>query len=188
MNEHLAAYLRRIENARRLGNDTEHTHRPALQALLEALDGSITVTNEPKRIQCGAPDLVITRQKDSLVLGYLEAKDVGVSLDEAAKSEQVKKRYLPALPNFVLTDYLEFRWFVDGQLRDKAVLGEARPNGTVVADPGAQDHAEQILKEFLKLGFPRLPLTARRGGVSPCGKSAGRLRSAAFRLQGCAIW
>jgi hypothetical protein len=149
MNEHLAAYLRKIENARRLGNDTEHTHRPALQALLEALDGSITVTNEPKRIQCGAPDLVITRKKDSLVVGYVEAKDVGVSLDEAAKSEQVKKRYLPALPNFVLTDYLEFRWFVDGQLRDKVVLGETKPNGAVVPDAGAQDHAEAMLKEFL---------------------------------------
>jgi hypothetical protein len=70
------------------------------------------------------------------VLGYVEAKDVGVSLDEAAKSEQVKKRYLPALPNFVLTDYLEFRWFVDGQLRDKVVLGEAKPNGVVVPDAG----------------------------------------------------
>jgi hypothetical protein len=149
MSEHLAAYLRKIEAARRLGNDTEHTHRPALQALLEALNEAIAVTNEPKRIACGAPDLVVTRKRDALVLGYVEAKDVGVSLDEAAKSEQVKKRYLPALPNFVLTDYLEFRWFVDGQLRDKFVLGEAKPNGAVVPDAAAQDHAEKVLKEFL---------------------------------------
>ena len=48
MSEHLAAYLRKIETARRLGNDTEHTHRPALHALLEALNESIAVTNEPK--------------------------------------------------------------------------------------------------------------------------------------------
>ena len=149
MNEQLASYLRKVEAARRLGNDTEHTHRPALQALLEALNESVTVTNEPKRIQCGAPDLVVTRKRDGLVLGYVEAKDVGVSLDEAAKSEQVKKRYLPALPNFVLTDYVEFRWFVNGQLRDKFVLGEAKPNGVVVADAEAQGHAEGILKEFL---------------------------------------
>jgi hypothetical protein len=149
MSEHLAAYLRSIESARRLGNDTEHTHRPALKALLEALDSSVVVTNEPKHIACGAPDLVVTRRKDGLVLGYVEAKDVGVSLDEAAKSEQVKKRYLPALPNFLLTDYLEMRWYVDRQLRDKVVLGEARPNGAVVPDAAACDRAEQILKEFL---------------------------------------
>jgi len=149
MSEHLAKYLGKIEAARRLGNDTEHTHRPALQTLLESLDEKVVVTNEPRRIACGAPDLVVTRKKDALILGYVEAKDVGMSLDEAAKSEQVKKRYLPALPNLVLTDYVEFRWFVDGQLRDKFALGEARPDGTIVSESAARDHAEKILKEFL---------------------------------------
>jgi hypothetical protein len=85
MREQLAAYLRKIEAARRLGNDTEHTHRPALQTLLEGLNEAVTVTNEPKRIACGAPDLVVTRSKDGLVLGSVEAKDVGVSLDEATR-------------------------------------------------------------------------------------------------------
>jgi hypothetical protein len=149
LSNHWAAYLGRIEAAHRLGNDTEHTHRPSLQALLESLDDTIAVTNEPKRIECGAPDLVITRKKDSLVLGHAEAKDIGVSLDEAAKSEQVKKRYLPALPNFLLTDYLEFQWFVDGQLRDEFRLAEARSSGALVPDPSVQAHAERILKEFL---------------------------------------
>ena len=122
----------------------------ALQALLEALE--IPWSRSPtsrNASQCGAPDLVVTRKRDGLVLGHVEAKDVGVSLDEAAKTEQVKKRYLPALPNFLLTDYLEFRWFVEGQLRDKFVLGEAKPNGAVVPDAGAQGHAEKVLKEFL---------------------------------------
>ena len=149
MSDPWTAYLRKIEAARRLGNDTEHTHRPALQALLESLNESVAVTNEPKRIQCGAPDLVITQKKDGLVLGHVEAKDVGVSLDEAAKSEQVKKRYLPALPNFLLTDYLEFRWFVDGELRGHFRLAESKPNGALAPDPAAQPHAEGILKEFL---------------------------------------
>src|SRR5260370_29889613 len=128
MNDLLAAYLRKIEAARRLGNDTEHTHRPALnKALLEGLDASVAVTNEPKRIACGAPDLTVTRTRDSLTVGHVEAKDVGASLDEAAKSEQVKQRYLPALPNFLLTDYLEFRWFVNGEARDKFRLAEEKP-------------------------------------------------------------
>jgi len=149
MSEHLAAYLRKIEAARRLGNDTEHTHRPALHALLESLDQAVTITNEPKRIQCGAPDLVVTRKKDALIIGHVEAKDVGVSLDEAARSEQVKKRYLPALPNFLLTDYLEFRWFVDGLPRDKFRLAEPNSNGALLVDPDALPHAEKVLKEFL---------------------------------------
>ena len=149
MSERWTAYLGRVESARRAGNDAEHTHRPALQALLEALSEDVSVTNEPKRIQCGAPDLSVTRKRDALVIGYVEAKDVGVSLDEAARSEQVRKRYLPALPNFLLTDYLEFRWFVDGQLRDSFRLAEAGPGGAVTPSPSSYAHAESVLKEFL---------------------------------------
>ncbi|MCK9566073.1 MAG: hypothetical protein M0Q43_08510 [Methanothrix sp.] len=60
----------------------------------------------------------------------METKDLGKSLDEAEDSGQLQ-RYKKSLPNLILTDYLEFRWFVDGQLRDSARLGRigtgARP-------------------------------------------------------------
>src|SRR5664280_1589869 len=141
-------YLRQIEAAHRQGNDTEHTHRPALKMLLETLDPRIVATNEPKRIKCGAPDLAITHKKNGLLIGNVEAKDIGVSLSEAKKSEQLK-RYLPALANLLLTDYVEFRWFVDGAERAKFRLGELKPNGEIIPDPAAIVHAEKVLKEFL---------------------------------------
>jgi hypothetical protein len=144
----IAAYLRCLEAAHRQGNDTEHTHRPALKALLETLDPRVVATNEPKRIACGAPDLVITRKKDTLLLGHVEAKDIGVSLNEAKKSDQLK-RYLPALSNLLLTDYLDFRWFVDGAERARFRLAEAKPNGDLIPDPAACNHAEKVLREFL---------------------------------------
>ena len=149
MNQALASYLKRVESAHRLGNDTEHTHRPALKALLESLSAQITATNEPKRIGCGAPDLVVTRNSDGLAIGHVEAKDVGVSLDDAAKSEQIKKRHLPALPNFILTDYLEFRWFVDGAARDRVRIAEVRADGGIAPDESACQKAEKLLGEFL---------------------------------------
>lgn len=86
-----ANYLQQLEAAHRAGNDTEHTHRPALKQLLESLDLRITAVNEPKRSACGAPDFLITRNSDGLALGNLEAKDIGVSLDEAKKSDQIKR-------------------------------------------------------------------------------------------------
>lgn len=141
-------YLRHIEAAHRQGNDTEHTHRPALKALLETLDLRIIATNEPKRIKCGAPDLAINHKKNGLLIGHVEAKDIGVSLSEAKKSEQLK-RYLPALANLLLTDYVEFRWFVDGAERAKFRLGEVKPGGEIIPDPAAIAHAEKVLKEFL---------------------------------------
>jgi hypothetical protein len=140
-------YLRRIEADHQQGNDTEHTHRPALKALLEALDTRIVATNEPKRIACGAPDLVITQKKTTLLLGHVEAKDIGVSLDEAKKSDQLK-RYLAALSNLLLTDYLNFRWFVNGAQRDRFCLAEIR-RGQFIYNTAAFAHAEKTLKEFL---------------------------------------
>lgn len=69
-----ATYLSQAESAHRLGNDMEHTHRRSLKALLEGLNEEIITTNKPRRIECGAPDLAITRKSDGLIVG-LEAKD-----------------------------------------------------------------------------------------------------------------
>jgi hypothetical protein len=77
-------YLTQIEQAYKAGNATEHTHRPALKILLEALQPNIIATNEPKRIECGAPDYIITRK--DIPLGFVEAKDIGISLDDTEKA------------------------------------------------------------------------------------------------------
>ena len=95
------------------GNATEHTHRPALKGLLESFDPQVTATNEPQRIACGAPDFIVTR--NNLTVGYIEAKDIGKSLTEAEHTDQLQ-RYRQALDNLILTDYLEFRWYVGGEL------------------------------------------------------------------------
>jgi hypothetical protein len=78
-------YLAQVEQAYKAGNATEHTYRPALKALLEACQPGVTATNEPKRIKCGAPDYIITRK--DIPLGFAEAKDIGVSLDDDAIGE-----------------------------------------------------------------------------------------------------
>ena len=77
-------YRRQIEKALQAGNATEHTHRLALKALIESLASGVTATNEPKRVECGAPDFVVSRKArhGPVTLGYMEAKDVGKPLDE----------------------------------------------------------------------------------------------------------
>ncbi len=93
-------YLQAIEKKLALGDATEHTHRSALEALVESLQPGITATNEPSRIECGAPDFVVT--KGSATIGYFEAKDIGKSLDEAEKSEQSVRLTLSILPIYPL--------------------------------------------------------------------------------------
>ncbi len=145
----LLDYLRTLERALKRGDATEHTHRAALQTLLETLEPKIIATNEPKRSACGAPDYVISRKRDTLSVGYVEAKDVGVELGEVEKSEQLE-RYLPSLANLLLTDYLEFRWFVEGKRREIFRLGTVAGGGKVVpVAPDELERARHLLISFL---------------------------------------
>ena len=143
----LQDYIHAIEKKLVSGDATEHTHRAALQALIESLLSGVSATNEPKHIKCGAPDFVV--RKGVMTVGYIEAKDIGKSLDETEKTDQLK-RYLNSLTNLVLTDYLEFRWFVDGEQRlSTARLGTPTKNSKIKGDKDGIQAVIQLLSSFL---------------------------------------
>jgi len=143
--ELIKLYLSKIKEALEAGDATEHTHRPTLKDLIEGLDEDITAVNEPKRVSCGAPDYAVKRR--NLSIGYIEAKDVGRSLDEAEDSPQLE-RYKKSLHNLILTDYLEFRWYVDGEPRGTARLARQR-KGKIVSDKEGLEKTIDILSDFL---------------------------------------
>ena len=138
-------YISDVEQALRLGNATEHTHRPAFKAMLETIDGKIRATNEPTRIECGAPDFVVTT--GDFAVGYIETKDVGRSLSEIERSDQIK-RYRSSLSNLIVSDYLDFRWYVDGELVQSARLAEQRPNGTLRLAKDGEQRVHALLQSF----------------------------------------
>jgi len=83
------AYLQQLQKNLSTGAATEQTHRSALKGLLEALGEEIIATNEPKHIECGAPDYILTRGRTPI--GYVEAKDLRTSLGVAERSEQLAR-------------------------------------------------------------------------------------------------
>ncbi|MYC35032.1 MAG: N-6 DNA methylase [Chloroflexi bacterium] len=133
------AYIQTLRANIEQGNATEHTHRPALQTLLETDDG-ISAINEPKRIDCGAPDFAIVKSGDNpLSIGYIETKDIGANLDNVENDGQLK-RYRAGLSNLILTNYTEFRWYVDGELQVSATLARPDSKGSlVITDAGISD-------------------------------------------------
>jgi predicted helicase len=141
-------YLRRVEQALARGDATEHTHRPALKAFIESLDRNVTATNEPSHVECGAPDFSVSRKHGDLTVGYVEAKDVGANLDDIEKSEQLK-RYRRSVDNLMLTDYLEFRWYVGGDRRAKARLARVGAGGKLARDRDGAAEVLETLGEFL---------------------------------------
>lgn len=136
-------YLRALRGKLETGLAGEDTHRPALAWFLEGAF-SVTAVNEPKHIACGAPDLVV--RKGEATLGWIEAKDIGANLEEWEASEQLG-RYRDNLRNLMLTDYLEFRWYVDGKLRSQARLARVTPAGKLIPEP--PDDALQLLADFM---------------------------------------
>ena len=156
--EIIREYLRAVEREYRSGIAGEHSYRPALKALVEALGGSgVQAINEPARVACGAPDFVV--QRKNLPIGHIEAKDIGVDLDKEEKGEQVR-RYREALGNLILTDYLEFRFYVDGELKNTATLATVAPRSRLVEVAAGAEHFLGFMRSFLEakplpIGRPR---------------------------------
>ena len=165
----IRSYLRVLRANLAAGNATEHTHRSALETLLESAVTSVKATNEPKHIECGAPDFAVSRVVSELastpqLVGYVEAKDCDVDLEAIERDSRRSnpgtdngrqlKRYRSALSNLLLTNYLEFRWYLDGDLRPRQVvrLADLTESGGLAVTEGGIDALAALLEFFLLQG------------------------------------
>ena len=136
--------MKSLSEAYANGNATEHTYRPAFQNLLQAVLSEANVTNEPKQIECGAPDFVLSH--NNIPRGYIEAKDLDKNLDDAGFKEQFS-RYTESLGNLIFTNYLEFRLVRDGELISTVSIG-ALAGGKVKQTPQHFDDLAVLLNFF----------------------------------------
>ncbi len=142
----ISQYLAALRQTLKGGDATERSYYPALKALLECFNSAVEAVSEPRRRACGAPDFHV--RKGGLPIGHLEAKDLGASLDDAERSEQIAHRYRPALPNLILTNFLEFRWYVRGEHRRTVRLGEVSGSTITTSRAGRAELAD-LLAAFL---------------------------------------
>ena len=140
----IKTYITALDSQFSAGIATEHSHRPALKALLESAIPQALVTNEPRQIACGAPDFVLTR--NNIPLGYIEAKDIEKNLDDKAHKAQLH-RYTKSLDNLIFTNYLEFRLHRDGKQVSAVTIAEV--SGTrIKPKPANFDSFIDILNTF----------------------------------------
>ncbi len=177
MTDPFKTYLQSLQTDLARGNATEHTHRPALKTLLESLGERLTATNEPRQVtDCGKPDIAV--YQGPVLLGYLETKDVGINLDAEEKGPQLK-RYREALPNLILTNYLEFRWYVYGERRAVVSLGQVEREGRGKARKEDLAAVGELLAQFLALKLPSIG-TAKELALR-MAKLAGLMHNAALK-------
>ncbi len=142
----LRSYGEAIQAVRTHGKATEHSYRLPLQQALECMGGKgLRVLNEPQRVACGAPDLVV--EQDGVTIGYVECKDVDAPLDQVESTEQLE-RYRHGLANLILTNHLEFRWYLEGQQRRQACLGYLDKCDVIRLNPDAFSEAYALLQDF----------------------------------------
>lgn len=113
----LRSYLAEIMKSAARGDAREESFYPALGSLLNEFSNStnkkdIHVTVLPKKTDAGNPDFRIWR--GNRIVGYIEAKILGKNLDEVEKTEQIS-RYSATFPNFILTNFIEFRLYKSGR-------------------------------------------------------------------------
>ncbi|PIZ44549.1 DNA methyltransferase [Candidatus Wolfebacteria bacterium CG_4_10_14_0_2_um_filter_39_18] len=112
-------YLEKIFKKYETDDATERTYYPVLEGLLNDFasknlrDTSIII--EPRRTKVGVPDFKIKTKKE-LLIGYIEAKDLGRDLDKLTPTEQKQiEKYLKEYPKLIVTNFIEFRLYENGE-------------------------------------------------------------------------
>lgn len=143
----IADYIDRIRDLHASPHSREHAYRPALEALMRSA-GDIEAINDPAQSEHGAPDFIFLQLSNhDIVLGYGEAKDIGADLNRVERSNQMH-RYA-GYQNLFLTDYLEFRFYRNGEAYDTVLVGQVE-NGQLHGLPENYQRFAELIDEFFK--------------------------------------
>ena len=126
---------------------SEMGYRADFEILLKGIFESINVKrvdHDAKAKQGNKPDFIVLN-KDVPIL-YLEAKDIGVSLNKVEKSEQMARYF--GYTNLVLTDYVEFRFYRNGLLYEEPIKIASYDLKNRIITPLSQNY-EQAAKTLL---------------------------------------
>jgi len=128
---------------------SEMGYRTDFEILLKGIFESINVKrvdHDAKARQGNKPDFIVIN-KDVPIL-YIEAKDIGVSLDKVEKSKQMARYF--GYTNLVLTDYVEFRFYRNGLRYEEPIkiASYNSTNRTITPLPQNYEHAAKTLLDF----------------------------------------
>lgn len=143
----ISEYIDSVNTRYKTGISREHSYRGDLQTLLETILTNVVVTNEPARIECGAPDYILT--KNGIPAGFLEAKDIGdKDLDGKKIHKEQFDRYKATRDPFIFTDYLEFHFYLDGAFITSVRIADIQ-NGSIVPRPAQFEAFRNLITDFV---------------------------------------
>lgn len=154
---------------------SEMGYRTDFEILIKGVFESINVKridHDARAIQGNKPDFAVL--KNDVPILYIEAKDIGVSLDKVEKSEQMARYY--GYTNLVLTDYVEFRFYRNG-IRYEEPIKIANydiNNRTITPIPENYEHVAKTLLDFTQ--SQKEPIKSGKHLAKIMGGRARRIR------------
>jgi hypothetical protein len=158
----LKKYLQDLGEVAGRGDAREESFYAALSDLLAETARNtgrphVQVTTLPRRTDAGNPDFRVWNGTDRII-GYIEAKrPAEEQLDVIEESEQLR-RYRATFPNLILTNFLEFRLYRDGDRVDSVLLARPRVLHQLRTAPPLEKPAELagLLERFLDFSLPKV--------------------------------
>jgi len=154
-----ADYLSKIFATFQKGDAREESYYKHLAELISNFslakrNKKVDITILPKKTEAGNPDFRVWDGKQKIT-GYIEAKELDAELYKIEETEQIQ-RYLSTFPNFILTNFTEFRLYRNGELIDKTSI--ARPfiikKLSTLPPVENEDKFFNLLERFLDFSLP----------------------------------
>lgn len=154
-------YIEKIISKFSNDQTSEYGYRTDFEILLSEMFEKINVNeieHDSKTKEGNKPDFIVT--KNNVPILYIETKDIGVDLDKVESSGQMTRYY--GYANLVLTDYLEFRFYRNGERYEEPILIGTYDKKTRIINPKPEnfEHLQKTLidftlthKEPIKSGF-----------------------------------
>ena len=154
-------YLRDLTEVALRGDAREESFYPALATLFQEVSEAthrphVHVTTLPKPTDAGNPDFRLWNGTDRII-GYIEAKrPTEERLDLIEGSEQLQ-RYRSTFPNLILTNFLEFRLYRNGERVETVLAGRPVVLNQLRMTPPMEKQEElfALLDRFLDFSLPR---------------------------------
>lgn len=117
-------YLNEIFKKAKTGDAGERSYYTTLENFLKNFKEGSEVIIESRNSSVGIPDFKAETEK-GLLVGYIEAKDLGRDLDRLSRAEQEQiDKYLNEYPKLIVTNFIEFRLYENSRLVDSVVISQ----------------------------------------------------------------
>ena len=171
VNDYLSEIAKYFEDE----NSSEHSYRTSFQNYLATIfpeTEGYFIQQDQRAINGNKPDYIVLKNKVPLL--YIEVKKVGEDLNKIEQSNQADRYF--GYTNLIISDYVEFRFFRNGQRYDNAItLGDIHNKQRVITSHA--ENAERLQRTMVDfVASQKEPIKSGKHLAKIMGGKAQRIR------------